>query len=267
MNGRPPDDLAKVGVLRTLERSTSPVDHVDLRESKKAKSDNPSNVLGDGVCDMEADVVFESVVLRSGPLVNESMDAECAGVKNKSLNTEDVVVLDEDCVITEEGDYPNIRFSERVHDQGCEASTMVPVALFEVEILSADQASFYGPWIVAKPHHRMYQNWDVKGRTTRNVTHDTGLCFMVLHEQYLEREADENVSKVVVDLNDVQHGVQILQKEVAWNIVYKQSNPGKCSKNGGGSIKDDNRLDIITLDSDFVSVPERHTFCIGRGSM
>ncbi|KAK8658668.1 hypothetical protein V6N13_036869 [Hibiscus sabdariffa] len=208
MNGRPPDDLAKVGVLRTLERSTSPVDHVDLRESKKAKSDNPSNVLGDGVCDMEADVVFESVVLRSGPLVNESMDAECAGVKNK----------------------------------GCEASTMVPVALFEVEILSADQASFYGPWIVAKPHHRMYQNWDVKGRTTRNVTHDTGLCFMVLHEQYLEREADENVSKVVVDLNDVQHGVQILQKEVAWNIVYKQSNPGKCSKNGGGSIKDDNRF-------------------------
>ncbi|KAL4367991.1 hypothetical protein GQ457_05G027830 [Hibiscus cannabinus] len=102
-------------------------------ESKKAKSDNPLVFWGAGVCDIEAGAVFEPTVLGSGPLVNESMDVGCAGVKNmvskdvqessgvgqpkrnalyaqvttygsnrngwfddeQSLNTEDVIVLDE----------------------------------------------------------------------------------------------------------------------------------------------------------------------------
>ncbi|KAK8562466.1 hypothetical protein V6N12_010544 [Hibiscus sabdariffa] len=155
LNGRPSDDVVQVDTPRMLERLASPVDPANLHESKKVKSDNPSGDSGVDVCDMEADVVPEPASLRTVPLVNEGIDAKFDGVKNKasvevhesigvsqrkgnasyaqvietgsnidgwfadeqSLNTEDVIVLDEDCVITEEGDYPTIKFFKRVNDQ------------------------------------------------------------------------------------------------------------------------------------------------------
>ncbi|KAK8497342.1 hypothetical protein V6N11_081710 [Hibiscus sabdariffa] len=104
---------------------------------------------------MEADAVSEPTNLMARLLANGGLSVDDVGVKNRvndmaqdlngiggtiknvsyaqvaasglnregcfegeqSLNTEDVFVLDEDCVVSENDDYPTIKFSERFHEQ------------------------------------------------------------------------------------------------------------------------------------------------------
>ncbi|KAK8675637.1 hypothetical protein V6N13_033702 [Hibiscus sabdariffa] len=73
---------------------------------------------------------------------------------------------------------------------------MAPAVSIEVEPSSADQDSFYDPWMDAKPHRRMYQNWDIKGRMAGNVTQVLGSRFTILQEKDLTREDDDYVSKL-----------------------------------------------------------------------
>ncbi|KAK8578763.1 hypothetical protein V6N13_142030 [Hibiscus sabdariffa] len=138
LNGRPPDVADQVGTPRVLERSGSPVYPADMRNSKKPKGDVSALEVDMVACDMEAeDVVFPSgsessmVVVAGqgtsatgvksmGQLVEkDSTQASTAAIPRvasyervvtsksgnngwfadeQSLNTEDVVVLDEDCL-------------------------------------------------------------------------------------------------------------------------------------------------------------------------
>ncbi|KAK9008254.1 hypothetical protein V6N11_075156 [Hibiscus sabdariffa] len=156
LDGRPPDVVDQVGSIRVLERSRSPVDLVDKCNPKKLKGKVMSGDLGSEACDMETDGVQEPrfvehvspVAEDQGQGIVDKNSASRDGTKEpsgasqpkkgvsyaqvvasglnrdewfadeQSLNTGDVIVLDEDCVVSEEGDFPTIRFSERVHAQG-----------------------------------------------------------------------------------------------------------------------------------------------------
>ncbi|KAK8627469.1 hypothetical protein V6N13_135080 [Hibiscus sabdariffa] len=147
LDGRPPDVVDQVGSIRVLERSRSPVDLVDKCNPKKLKGKVMSGDLGSEACDMETDGVQEPrfvehvspVAEDQGQGIVDKNSASRDGTKEpsgasqpkkgvsyaqvvasglnrdewfadeQSLNTGDVIVLDEDCVVSEEGDFPTIR--------------------------------------------------------------------------------------------------------------------------------------------------------------
>ncbi|KAK8486876.1 hypothetical protein V6N11_058266 [Hibiscus sabdariffa] len=227
LNGRPPDDIDQVGTPRMLERVASPADPVDVRNPKKAKGGISPNDLGDEVCAMEADGAHDSALLGHDPtlnvghglVVNDGTSEVGQGFKDssgvseprrvasyakattsglnregwfaneQSLNTDEVVVLDEDCIILEDGDFPTIKFSERnVRNPGIVDTSTTEVRM-EEEIYIDDQSNKYGPWMVAKPQRRSIRCPEVRGKSTGAANLDTGSCFMILREDDLEPDA------------------------------------------------------------------------------
>ncbi|KAK8600004.1 hypothetical protein V6N12_049866 [Hibiscus sabdariffa] len=163
LNGRPPDELIQVGVPRVLERPASSLDPAaDSREAKKAKIDDPARGVGSGACDMDADLVPDPAVLGANlsPVetkagtnkeVPESngngilkqavsyAQATAAGLNREgwfedeqSLNTEEVVVLDEDCEISEEE-----------QGLGREDDTEVPNVMNDQDVSKKEMAQAY----------------------------------------------------------------------------------------------------------------------------
>ncbi|KAK8534596.1 hypothetical protein V6N12_057240 [Hibiscus sabdariffa] len=140
--GRPPDPMIQMGLPAVLERSDSPAALEDQREPKKNK--NSGVAQGDGTLDgesmaMEADLEADTngisvqrsvggdsapqqVGLNSGKASYASMVTQGLGraghrFEEDVLSPDNVIVLDEDCIISDSGDYPTIKFSDRVHDQ------------------------------------------------------------------------------------------------------------------------------------------------------
>ncbi|KAL4383220.1 hypothetical protein GQ457_15G009900 [Hibiscus cannabinus] len=132
--GRPSDPGDQVGLPIALERPSEPVTAEDERLAKRVKNHGErENLDSEEVVEMEADGVdgevgqlesrvqiridqhgqhhsYASVVARDSVRMGNSSDEHC-------LNPDDIVVRDEDCIVTETGDFPTIKFSERIHDQ------------------------------------------------------------------------------------------------------------------------------------------------------
>ncbi|KAL4295172.1 hypothetical protein GQ457_12G027560 [Hibiscus cannabinus] len=125
-----------------LERPGSPTALEDQRNSKKSTGFGTEQgviVIGDEdmVMDTEVEVVpdgsHKSDPKNNGdapqqgvPAIGKSSYASVvsqgrgrpgSGMGEDVLDPNSVIVLDEDCVISESGDYPSIKFSARVHDQ------------------------------------------------------------------------------------------------------------------------------------------------------
>ncbi|KAL4332409.1 hypothetical protein GQ457_07G003100 [Hibiscus cannabinus] len=96
--GQPPGSGVDLGSVRILERPASPTELEAARASKKGRSD---------------------IGLDTSMEVEESvMDGGDSGVAQLSPEHEDeVVVLDEDCLVDESGVFSTIKFSKRVHAQ------------------------------------------------------------------------------------------------------------------------------------------------------
>ncbi|KAK8978502.1 hypothetical protein V6N11_008812 [Hibiscus sabdariffa] len=129
-NGRPLDAVEPVGDLPVLERSESPLISVNPRTLKKPRSEVPSinsitailadGGIYDGVSDMEA-CVDAAVNMGGGVTMSDTGKAgDMRGIskaeEERSLNIDDVEVLDEDWVVYEAGVFPTITFSECDHE-------------------------------------------------------------------------------------------------------------------------------------------------------
>ncbi|KAL4284955.1 hypothetical protein GQ457_16G014950 [Hibiscus cannabinus] len=141
-SGQPPDPMLQVGLPIVLERSGSPAALEDQRNSKKSRGSGTKQgaiaiVEEDMVMDTEVEVVSDGS-RESAPKNNGGAPQQVDPTTGKSsyanvvsqgrgrtgscmgedvLDPHSVIVLDEDCVISESGDYPSIKFSARVHDQ------------------------------------------------------------------------------------------------------------------------------------------------------
>ncbi|KAK9012129.1 hypothetical protein V6N11_040198 [Hibiscus sabdariffa] len=136
--GQPPDMLAPLGRVQVLERPASPTELVSQRAAKKGKSNldhtegmelesEAVEVLSAGVTDRAADpIVMEKT---GGAAVNgvdkvsyaamaaKPVSSNVSSGKSFNFTEEEVVVLDEDCLVDDSGAFPMIKFSDRVHDQ------------------------------------------------------------------------------------------------------------------------------------------------------
>ncbi|KAK9008452.1 hypothetical protein V6N11_075346 [Hibiscus sabdariffa] len=136
--------------------------------------------------------------------------------EEERLEPDDVVVLDEDCIVENSRAFPMIRFSDRVHNQldmsmwnviieSCKASgvsgeadqttTNIPV---DVSGSSAPNSSkLYGPWMVATNRRRRNTNQVVKDRAGFNGV-GSGSRFVVLQNVSIASpDMDQAIKRVV----------------------------------------------------------------------
>ncbi|KAL4369394.1 hypothetical protein GQ457_05G014800 [Hibiscus cannabinus] len=140
VNGRPPGALPLVCSGPTLERSGSPLADDIQRDIKKLRGPKTA-ILADSSAPMEFDeshsgkeglvevVDLSSEHGRDSGVTSGKSRVSYASVVGRSLKGDEqeqdgvvldpnkVIVLDEDCVVNRDGQFPTIRFSTRVHDQ------------------------------------------------------------------------------------------------------------------------------------------------------
>ncbi|KAL4282955.1 hypothetical protein GQ457_16G008840 [Hibiscus cannabinus] len=141
-SGRPPDPLVQLEAPIVLERPGSPTALEDQRNPKKSKgSGTEQGVIAideeDMVMETDINVVSdgsrESVAKEDegatqqgdtaigktsyASVVSQGIRRAAPGKGEEVLDPNSVVVLDEDCIISDSGEYPSIKFSARVHDQ------------------------------------------------------------------------------------------------------------------------------------------------------
>ncbi|KAL4296692.1 hypothetical protein GQ457_12G011660 [Hibiscus cannabinus] len=141
-SGRPPDPMVRLESPVVLERLGSPTALEDQRNSKKIKGCDTEQ---DGIVIGEQDMVMATEVeagsdesrepdstvdggtsqqgvpaigkISYASVVAQGQERTGTDMGEDVLDPNNVVVLDEDCVIYNYGDYPSIKFSTRVHDQ------------------------------------------------------------------------------------------------------------------------------------------------------
>ncbi|KAL4296172.1 hypothetical protein GQ457_12G018930 [Hibiscus cannabinus] len=132
-NSRPPENVSILGDLPILEQPASPLELEEQQIAKKSKGDGTRVDFGDETCDatnMETDVMHTEGPgqipgddLNSRGKVTYASMAAIGTTENSNqvpgtgFDSDEVVVLDEDCTMDQSGKYPTIRFSDRVHDK------------------------------------------------------------------------------------------------------------------------------------------------------
>ncbi|KAK9037435.1 hypothetical protein V6N11_022346 [Hibiscus sabdariffa] len=278
-SGRPPENITDLGVLPILERPTSPLDLEEQQLAKKSKGDGTRVDFGDLPNDatyMETDVIHSE-----GPGEPQSDNSNLRGketyasmaakghpvngnqVPENGFDSDEVVVLDEDCTVDESGRYPMIRFSDRAHDRvdwSMRHTIIVrllrrsigykevprPEMPAPVQNSTSDGSniSLYGPWMIATTRRRRAPK--ATNPATSNEAehnHPRGSRFAALHiEEVVEAVAGRTGQEPGVPLpiiEEVAHGkhrigarsdVVVPRQAITKNAAYLASNPDRKSK-------------------------------------
>ncbi|KAK8579327.1 hypothetical protein V6N12_069653 [Hibiscus sabdariffa] len=282
-----------VGLPVILERPSDPVTAEDECLAKRVKNHADSEVEDldqVGVEVMEADGVDGSVG-QLDPSVTDAPDQQghrfsYASVVAKDpvrhgksreeplLSPDEVVVLDEDCIINESSDFPTIKFSYRVHDQidhkACVAAipgspTRVKDTSDQDQFTSSTSrsSSLHGPWIVSLIRRR--QTAPSAPKEGRNGVGHIGMSlkggsrFHVLQDVGLDDSVKEGPVEAMVtdDPNRVIQGGESSKASpmqastalapVRKNAAYLASNPERRSKKGPVAINVKPVMDVVTL--------------------
>ncbi|KAK8525957.1 hypothetical protein V6N12_020441 [Hibiscus sabdariffa] len=106
-------DVESVEDLSILERPESHVDLVNSHIAKKPRGGVPYVGIINGNATAE-DVIMHPQHAR---VLASSSNNTSYFEEDLSLNIDDVVMFDDDCVLTDDGVFLTIKFSERVHEQ------------------------------------------------------------------------------------------------------------------------------------------------------
>ncbi|KAK8628456.1 hypothetical protein V6N13_064163 [Hibiscus sabdariffa] len=280
-SGRPPDPLIQLESLIVLERPGSPTALKDQRNSKKSRGSGTEQ--GEIVIDAEDMVMDTEVAVVSdgsresdlkdnggapqqgvpaigknsyASVVSQGRGRHASGMGEDVLDPNSVIVLDEDCVISESGDYPSINLNKVSNDDA--------IAM-EVNNHSSDRTSnkseLYGPWMVVKDRRRQPVFSKSSGRTLADVGGEAnGSRFAVLNKAHngdrmvvdgVVTDQDINVhlaqSELCATENGASVGVKDAQVGGTGSAAYRSSSPGRRSKVTGNMIPMDSPLDVIPL--------------------
>ncbi|KAK8672647.1 hypothetical protein V6N13_111012 [Hibiscus sabdariffa] len=257
-SGRPPENITDLGVLPILERPTSPLDLEEQQLAKKSKGDGTRVDFGDLPNDatyMETDVIHSE-----GPGEPQSDNSNLRGketyasmaakghpvngnqVPENGFDSDEVVVLDEDCTVDESG---------RHSADSCASSSSTkevprPEMPAPVQNSTSDGSniSLYGPWMIATTRRRRAPK--ATNPATSNEAehnHPRGSRFAALHiEEVVEAVAGRTGQEPGVPLpiiEEVAHGkhrigarsdVVVPRQAITKNAAYLASNPDRKSK-------------------------------------
>ncbi|KAK8659749.1 hypothetical protein V6N13_029943 [Hibiscus sabdariffa] len=200
------------------------------------------------------------------------------------LDPNSVIVLDEDCVISESRDYPSIKFSARVHDQidrsmrnviiyghSREVCSLNPVSNDEVAATGVNnnhinaqlntKSELYGPWMVVKDQRHRSMLSKGSGRPSTDVGGEvTGSRFAVLGDV---QDGDRMGADGMVTNQDMTAqlgrpelcgmedgiigGVRSEQLLETGSDAYQKSSPVCRSKITGNVISKDSSLNVVPL--------------------
>ncbi|KAK8996576.1 hypothetical protein V6N11_081845 [Hibiscus sabdariffa] len=278
LNGRPSDFIDQVGTPRVLEHGASPTDPADVRHPKKAKGEIPPNDLADEVCAMEAEGAQDPILLRRDPTLNMGHGLDVNGGSSKvgdrlkdssgaserkgaasyaqvtasglnregwfadeqSLKTDEVVVLEEDCIISEDGDFSTIKFSERVHAQVDKSLSNTVVDECNPEKVDVMP--------VTEPRRRSAYGRDGRIKPTGAANLATGSRFTILREDSFEHGASRmEDDPAAVDING--------------NKVIGLARRPTSGGNGAGNST---QIEVVALESDHPLGVEEHSVTQGN---
>ncbi|KAK8992098.1 hypothetical protein V6N11_044990 [Hibiscus sabdariffa] len=250
---RPPDKMLQVGLPNMLDRPSSPVSAEDQRDFKKARGGGEEN-LDFKAKDTDRDhgangsgkAMFASMVMKdSNGFGRESYDEE--------LSPNNVIVLDEDCIVSDSGEFPTIKFSNQVHDQiDCNMKNV---------IIEAGAKELYGPLTIATNRRKRPTSVPITGRNAvENPGPTSGSWFAMLQEDSTIdfMKADILAGTGVVNA----HHVSPTAKDVGAaettlmlggsskgtkNVAYRESNPAQRSKHVGNKVISGDVVEVVSL--------------------
>ncbi|KAK8533236.1 hypothetical protein V6N12_076512 [Hibiscus sabdariffa] len=148
-----------------------------------------------------------------------------------NFSDEEVVILDEDCLVDEFGAFSTIKFSDRVHDHIDKISeTLSSVG----PRLDADVSltKHYGPWMVAASRQHHYNT------STTRVMNPTAAIGNKLGSRFAELSMAEDDA-----------GMERTMKGngMKFNKAYMPSNPKRQSKGGKGAANGPKAVEVVSL--------------------
>ncbi|KAK8660892.1 hypothetical protein V6N13_051799 [Hibiscus sabdariffa] len=285
-SGRPPEGVTEMGALPILERPASPL---ASKEQQLAKKSRGFDSVVDFGCDPNAAINMETDSIHSerlGEPLNEKSNLHgketyaSMAAKGRSGNgisvlgndtdSDEVVVLDEDCT---------------VDDSGCGKSSLpeedprpvIPGSALNSTI-ERSNTSLYGPWMLANTRRRgTAKVANSVNPTAANHNYARGSRFAALHvEEAVDVAA--GVSELVAGAEvpnseatlqgQASRGVPAVaavpRHEIMKNVAYLASNPTRKSKKGAASKDVIGELNVVPVSSEHAASVVPHT--VQRGS-
>ncbi|KAK8692441.1 hypothetical protein V6N13_075900 [Hibiscus sabdariffa] len=265
--GQPPGSEVDLGGVKILERPASRSDLETGRAPKKGMSDfglTTGMEVEESETDELVSEVAKSTSLNGEDSVGKTVSyaamlakhgAEEGGAKQTlNFTDEDVVVLDEDCLVDESGAFSTIKFSDLVLDQIDKSAMSGP--RFEAD---GSLSKRYGPWIVAANRRRQYS---IPNTVAMDVAtgHKSGSRFAALATGEAG-EGSEQTMEAGRDVRDVPElsgprvevAADAREKQVVqgtsrkFNKAYMVSNPKRPSKGDKEALNGSRTVEVVSL--------------------
>ncbi|KAK8490914.1 hypothetical protein V6N13_057264 [Hibiscus sabdariffa] len=307
-SGHPPESITDLGVLPILERPASPLASEEQQLAKKSKGDGTKVDFGGDLSDvtnMETDATHserpgepqsDNSNLR-GKETYASMAAKGRSgngipVLGNDTDSDEVVVLDEDCTV-DESEYEGLHricyscgiYGHDAESCGHSSSTKedprldmsAPALKSTVE---GSNTSLYGPWMIATTRRRGAAKVTIPVNSTiADHNHARGSRFAALHvEEVVDAAAGRSELDAGISLPISEEALQgqhrrgassvaaVPRQEITKNAAYLVSNPARKSRKGAVSKDVVGELNVVPASSEHATSVVPHTVQRGTSS-
>ncbi|KAK8998461.1 hypothetical protein V6N11_083850 [Hibiscus sabdariffa] len=185
--------------------------------------------------------------------------------EDDQLEPDDIVVLDEDCIVESSGVFPTIKFSDRKNCRASGASAEPDHSTNNMHIdvsrrSESQSTDLYGPWMVVTNRRHRNTNHVVNDQAGMNGS-GSGSRFEVLQNivstENIDMVQDDRVVSEEVSGGDTMMGgrnvdsvsrIMEQQPQVMRNVVYLESNPTRRQKNDSSGVGVGNHVAVSIVE-------------------